>query len=59
MGGPVVFQLKQLAVDIAHEDLKNEIEEAEKLKAKAQAELDMARSAASQVDTFEPEFGGE
>jgi hypothetical protein len=64
MRGPFIVQLEQLAADIAHvaqsriEHLKKEIEEAEQLKAKAQAELDMAKAAASQVDTFEPEFGG-
>jgi DNA-directed RNA polymerase subunit RPC12/RpoP len=65
MRGPFTVQLKQLAEDIAHvaqsriEPLKKEIEEAEQLKAKAQAELDMAKSAASQVVTFEPELGGD
>jgi hypothetical protein len=55
MSGSFTVQLKQLAEDIAHvaqsriEHLKKEIEEAEQLKAKAQAELDMADSAASQV----------
>ena len=64
MRGPFDVQLKQLAADIAHvaesrvADLKREIEEAEQLKAKAQAELEMAKSAANQVDTFEPESGG-
>jgi hypothetical protein len=65
MRGSFVVQLKQLAADVAHvaqsriEHLKKEIEEAEQLKAKAQAELGVARSAASQADTFEPEFGGD
>jgi hypothetical protein len=64
MRGSFAIQLKQLAVDIAHvaqsriEQLKKEGEEAEQLKAKAQAELDMANSAASQVATFEPELDG-
>jgi len=65
MRGSFIVQLQQLAADIAHvaqsriEHLKKEIEEAEQLKAKAQAELEMAKSAASQVDAFEPEFGGD
>jgi hypothetical protein len=65
MNGSPVVQLKQLAADIAHaaqsrvELLKKEIEEAEQRKAKAQNELDVARSAAGQVDAFDPEFGGE
>jgi len=65
MRGSFTVQLKRLAEDIANvaqsriEPLKKEIEEAEQLQAKAQAELDMAKSAASQVATFEPEFGGE
>jgi len=65
MRGSFVVQLKQLAADIAHvaqsriDHLKKEIGEAEQLRAKAQAELDMAKAAASQVDTFEPEFGGD
>ena len=65
MRGSFTVQLKQLAEDIANVaqsrigPLKKEIEEAEQLKAKAQAELDVAKSAASQVATFEPEFGGD
>ena len=64
MRGSFTVQLKRLAEDIASVaqsrigPLKKEIEEAEHLKAKAQTELDMAKSAASQVATFEPEFGG-
>jgi hypothetical protein len=48
MHGSFIVQLQQLAADVAHvaqsriEHLKKEIEEAEQLKAKAQAELDMA-----------------
>jgi hypothetical protein len=65
MLGPFVVQLKQLAEDIASVaqsrigPLKKEIEEAEQTKAKAQAEIDIAECAVSQVATFEPEFGGE
>ena len=65
MRGAFPVQLKQLATDVAHvaqsriEHLKKEIQEAEQLRFKAQAELDMAKSAASQVDTFEPEVGGD
>jgi DNA-directed RNA polymerase subunit RPC12/RpoP len=63
MRASFIVQLKQLAADVAHvaqsriEQLKKEIEEAEQLKKKAQAELDMAKAAASQADTFEPEVG--
>jgi hypothetical protein len=65
MRGSIVVQLKQLAEDIANvalsriEPLKKEIEKAEQSKAKAQAEIDMANSAAGQVATFEPEFAGQ
>ena len=64
MRGSFIVQLKQLSADVAHvaqrrlEQLKKEIEEAEQLKKTAQAELDMAKAAASQADTFEPEVGG-
>jgi len=46
MRGSFIVQLKQLSADVAHvaqsriEQLKKEIEEAEQLKKKAQAELD-------------------
>ena len=64
MRGSPIVQLSQLAADAAHvaqsriEHLRAEIKKAEETKAGAQAELDMAKSAASQVDSFEPEQGG-
>jgi hypothetical protein len=57
--------LKELAEDIANvaqsriKPLKKEIEIAEQSKTKAEAEIDMAKSAAGQVATFGPEFGGQ
>jgi hypothetical protein len=62
--GSVIVKLKQLSADVAHvaqsriEQLQKEIEEAEQLKKKAQAELDMAKAPANQADAFEPEVGG-
>jgi hypothetical protein len=64
MRGSPIVQLSQLAADAAHvaqsriEHLRAEIKKAEETKAGAQAELDMAKSAASQVDSFQPEQGG-
>lgn len=64
MRGSTLDQLIQLAADTAHvaqsriEHLRNEIKKAEETKATAQAELEMARSAASQADSFQPEIGG-
>lgn len=60
MRDSIVAQLNQIAADEAQisesriEILKNQIKEAEQIKARAQTELDMARSAISQLGSFQP-----
>lgn len=59
-----VARVNQIAADEARvaesriENLKNQIKEAEQIKARAQTELDMARSAMSQLGSFQPDVGG-